>query len=121
VLILPDFSKPLKITTDASISSLGFEISQVDDKGQEHPVAFDKRSTHQHERNYGITVLELLSLIFCLKQYRTFFVNNTFEVVTDHLCLPLHDETDFPQQITVSTQTDLADSLTTAMIDSAVN
>jgi hypothetical protein len=79
VLILPDFSKPFKITTDASISSLGFEISQVDDNGEEHPVAFGSRSTHQHERNYGITELELLSLHYCLKQYRTFFVNNTLK------------------------------------------
>jgi hypothetical protein len=88
VLLLPDFSKSFKLTTDASISRLGFEISQVDHNGQEHPVAFGvSRATHQQERNFGITELELLSLICGVKQYRTFFVNNTFEVVTDHLCL----------------------------------
>jgi hypothetical protein len=176
VLILPDFSNPFKITIDASISHLGFQISQIDNNGQEHSVAYGSRSTHQHERNYGITELELLTLIYCLKQYRTFFVNNKFQVVTDHLCLKylktmqlghnprlkrwalflqefqftisyrkgrhnyvadalsrmyennyerktpndksksvsesaqLQDETDLPQQISVSTQTDLADS-----------
>jgi hypothetical protein len=87
ILILPDFSKSFKITIDASISGLGFEISQIDSNGEEHPVAYGSRSTHQHERNYGITELELLSLIYCLKSYRTFFVNNEFQVVTDHFSL----------------------------------
>jgi hypothetical protein len=185
VLILPDFSKSFKITIDASISGLSFEVSQTDNSGQEHHVAYGSRSTHQHERNFGITELELLTLIYCLKQYRTFFVNNEFQVVTDHLCLKflktmqlghnprltkwalflpgfrftisypkgrhnyvadtlsrmyennderktpndksksaienaqLQDETDLPQKVSVSTETDLANSLTAAMIDSA--
>jgi hypothetical protein len=125
--------------------------------------------------------LNLLTLIYCLKQYRTFFVNNEFQVVTDHFSLQflktmqlghnprltrwalflqefkftvvfrkgrhnyvadalsrmyednderktpnnksesasesaqLQDETELPQRVSVSTQTDLA----AAMIDSA--
>jgi O-acetyl-ADP-ribose deacetylase (regulator of RNase III)/transposase InsO family protein len=87
ILILPDFSKPMKISIDASISGLGYEISQMDSNGEEHPVAYGSRSTHKHERNYSISELELLSLIFCLKQNRTYFVNNHFHVVTDHASL----------------------------------
>jgi hypothetical protein len=87
VLILPDFSKTFKIITDASTSGIGFEIAQQDDKGQEHPVAFGGRSLTASEKNYGITQLELLALIHCLHAYRSFFVNNEFTVVTDHLNL----------------------------------
>jgi hypothetical protein len=58
----------MKITIDASISGLGFEISQIDSNGEEHPVAYGSRATHKHERNYSISELELLSLIFCFKQ-----------------------------------------------------
>jgi hypothetical protein len=85
VLILPDFSKSFKIITDASTSGIGFEIAQLDDNGQEHAVAFGGRSLTPSEKNYSITELELLSVIHCLHAYRSFFVNNTFTVQTDHL------------------------------------
>jgi hypothetical protein len=39
------------------------------------------------EKIYGLTQLELLSLIHCLHAYRLLFVNNKFTVVTDHLNL----------------------------------
>jgi hypothetical protein len=87
VLILPDFSKSFKIITDASTSGVGFEIAQLDDKGLEHPVAFGGRSLTSSEKHYSITELELLALIHCLHAYRSFFVNNTFTVVTDHFNL----------------------------------
>jgi hypothetical protein len=77
----------MKISIDASLSGLGFEISQIDSNGEEHPVAYGSRATHKHERNFTITELELMTLIFCLKQYRTFFLNNHFHVVTDHASL----------------------------------
>jgi hypothetical protein len=83
-LILPDFSKLFKTKTDASTSGIGFEIAQQDDKGREHPVAFG-RSLTASEPKYGITELELLSLIDCLHASTSFFVNNKFTVVTDHL------------------------------------
>jgi hypothetical protein len=59
----------------------------LDDKGQEHPVAFGGRSLTPSEKNYSITKLELLSVIHCLHANRSFFVNNTLAVVTDHLNL----------------------------------
>jgi hypothetical protein len=71
VLILPTFSRPFKIITDASTSGIGFEIAQKDDLGQEHPVAYGGRSLTPAEKRYGIMQLELLSLILCLKAYRT--------------------------------------------------
>jgi hypothetical protein len=87
VLILPNFSRPFKIIKDASTSGIRFEIAQKDDLGQEHPVAYGSRSLTPAEKRYGIMQLELLSLIHCLKEYRTYFINSKSEVVTDHLSL----------------------------------
>jgi hypothetical protein len=73
ILILPDFSKPMKISIDASLSGLGFEISQIDSNGEEHPVAYGSRATHKHERNYSITELETLTLDFLLETVQNIF------------------------------------------------
>jgi hypothetical protein len=45
------------------------------------------RSLTPAEKRYGIMQMELLSLIHCLKEYRTYFINSKLEVVTDHLSL----------------------------------
>jgi hypothetical protein len=41
VLTLPDFSKNFRITTDASKYACGMMLSQIDEKGNERPVAFE--------------------------------------------------------------------------------
>lgn len=63
VLAYPQFGPGHQFTleTDASLAGLGAVLSQADEKGQLHPVAYASRTLHKHEQNYPITELETLA------------------------------------------------------------
>ena len=62
VLAYPRFGLGVEFTleTDASGVGLGAVLSQTQDDGQLHPIAYASRSLDSSERNYGITELETL-------------------------------------------------------------
>ena len=60
VLIHPDPSKPFIVECDASNYAIGGILSQKDDEGKLHPVAYYSRSLLIVEVNYSITEKELL-------------------------------------------------------------
>ena len=65
VLVYPQFksSEPFVLETDASIQGLGAVLSRRQVDGKIHPIAYASRSLNVHERNYGITELEMLGLV----------------------------------------------------------
>jgi hypothetical protein len=93
VLTLPDFSKNFIVATDSSTQGTAFYISQLDEQCLERVIAYHQpwytfgTALKDYQRNYSITELECLSLILCLHDYRTYFVNTTFEWRTDHVSL----------------------------------
>ena len=50
------------LETDAILAGLGAVLSQKDERGHMHPVAYALRTLHKHERNYHITELETLGI-----------------------------------------------------------
>ena len=52
--------------------------------GREHVVAYAARSTNKHERNYPITELELLGVVFAVEQFDHFLRHHQFVVITGH-------------------------------------
>ena len=52
------------LETDASTTGLGAVLSQTQLDGTIHPVAYASRSVDKHERNYGISELETLGLVW---------------------------------------------------------
>ena len=62
LLAFPDFTKPFLLETDASKEVLGAILSQKQDNGRFHPVAFGSRSLMPAERNYHSSKLEFLAL-----------------------------------------------------------
>ena len=62
VLVFPDFNKPFLLETDASKEGLGVVLSQKQDDGRYHPVAFGSRTLTQSEQNYHSSKLEFLAL-----------------------------------------------------------
>ena len=62
LLAFPDFTKPFLLETDASKEGLGAILSQKQDDGRFHPVAFGNRSLMPAERNYHSSKLEFLAL-----------------------------------------------------------
>ena len=84
VLAYPDFSRPFILDTDASDVGLGGVLSQVDDEGREHVIAYGSRLLTKPERKYWVTRRELLAVITFIQQYRPYLICQKFMLRTDH-------------------------------------
>ena len=65
VLGYPDFNREFMLETDASLHDLGAVLSQQDETGKLHVIAYVSQSLHPSERsmhNYSSAKLELLAL-----------------------------------------------------------
>ena len=72
------------VETDASVLGLGAVLSQKQANGHTHPIAYASRSLHTHEKNYGITELETLALVWAVKLFRPYLLGHKTVVFTDH-------------------------------------
>ena len=86
VLAYPLFSPKHQflVETDASVLGLGAILSQKQPNGHTHPNAYASRSLHTHEKNYGITELETLALVWAVKLLRPYLSDQETAVFTDH-------------------------------------
>ena len=80
----PDFKKPFTLETDASIKGLGVILSQVQDDGKLHPLAYASRSFSQSEKNYAITELETLVVVWAVTHFHYYLYGNEVTVITDN-------------------------------------
>ena len=69
VLVFLDFDKPFLLETDASKEGLGAVLSQKQDDGHYHPVAFGSRSLTPAEKNYYSSKLEFLTLKWSVMEH----------------------------------------------------
>lgn len=83
----PDFNLPFCIQTDASLVGIGAELFQVDKEKQRHTIAFASRSLSGSERNYSVTELELLGILFACHKFRVYIIGYPINVYTDHKAL----------------------------------
>lgn len=79
VLSHPDFSRPFV--------GVGSVLFQVDDDGQERPIAFMSRKFNSAQRNYSVTEQECLTAILSLKKFRAYVEGMRFKIITDHASL----------------------------------
>ena len=84
VLAYPDFARPFTLHTDASGKGLGAVLEQEGEEGKNHPVAYASRTLSKHEKNYGITDLEALGVVWALRHFRAYLLGHACVVVTDH-------------------------------------
>ena len=84
VLAYPCFGKDFILETDASIMGLGAVLSQRQTDGLPHPIAFASRALAPAERNYGITDLETLAMIWALSHFHYYLYGHRVQVITDH-------------------------------------
>ena len=69
---------------------LGAILSQEQEDGTIHPVAYASRSLDKHERNYGISELETLGLVWAVRYFRPYILGHPCTVYTDHVaCLSI--------------------------------
>ena len=87
VLSFPDFTKPFILETDASGAGLGAVLAQKQEDGTVRPIVYASRSLQSHEKNYGITELEGLGVVWAVKHFRPYLYGHQCEVYTDHSAL----------------------------------
>lgn len=83
VLIMPDFTKPFIITTDASDTAIGAILSQGE-IGEDRPNSYASRSLNAAERNYSTIEKEQLAMVWGTNNYRPYVLGRKFTIVTDH-------------------------------------
>eukprot|EP01125_Pyxidicula_operculata_P015298 TRINITY_DN5178_c0_g2_i3.p1 TRINITY_DN5178_c0_g2~~TRINITY_DN5178_c0_g2_i3.p1 ORF type:complete len:280 (+),score=-8.18 TRINITY_DN5178_c0_g2_i3:314-1153(+) len=79
-------SLPFILSTDACMNGLGAVLSQVQ-QGKERVIAYASRATNKQERNYGITQLEGLAIVWGIEKFRPYLKDQRFRVITDHKAL----------------------------------
>lgn len=84
ILSYPNFEKPFILYTDASTFALGAILSQESEDKKEHVTS---RTLNKHERNYGITELECLAVVWAVKHFHHYLHGQKFTVITDHAAL----------------------------------
>ena len=84
VLVFPDFEKEFVLETDASGQGLGAVLAQ---SGAKAPIAYASHTLQKHERNYGVTELEALGVVWAVKHFRPYLYGHRCQVITDHEAL----------------------------------
>ena len=89
ILAFPNFELPFILETDASGVGLGAVLSQQ--QGSEptscRPIAYASRTLQKHERNYGISELEALAVVWATKHFHAYLYGHQCKVFTDHSAL----------------------------------
>ena len=87
VLGLPDFTKPFRLSTDASNFGISAILSQTDEEGKElYVIGYRSRALTGAEENYSTIEKEKLTIISELKKFVYYLMGTAlpFEIVTYH-------------------------------------
>ena len=84
VLSYPRFDRGFTLETDASGLGLGAVVSQTQEDGKLHPIAFASRALSPCEKNYGITELETLAVVWAISHFKPYLYGRDVMVFTDH-------------------------------------
>ena len=80
VLCYPSFDSPFVLETNA-IDAI---LSQPQQDGHQHPVAYASRSLTAGERNYSITKLKTLMVVWSITHFHFYLYGQKVTVYTDH-------------------------------------
>ena len=85
VLAFADFEKEFQLETDASSEGLGAVLSQKQEDGKWHPIAFGSRELKGGEGKYHSSKLEFLALKWAItEQFREYLQYRPFTILTDN-------------------------------------
>jgi len=78
VLILPNFSLPFTLETDASAVPIGAVLSQAG-----HQLAFFSRKMSRRFQQSSVYVRELFAITEAIKKWRQYLIDRNFKIFTD--------------------------------------
>ena len=96
VLAFPNFNETFLLETDACVKGLGAVLSQKQSDSCFHPVAYASRSLSAPEKNYSITELETLAVVWAIQHFHAYLYGHEVTVVTDHSAVQAVLETPSP-------------------------
>ena len=70
ILAYPDFARNFVLETDASKQGLGAILSQLQDDSKLHPLAYASRSLSPSKKNYAVTELETLAVVWAITHFK---------------------------------------------------
>ena len=86
VVRYPDFSRPFFLYTDASGTGLGAVLAQKEEE-EEYVIAYASRTLTPAEKNYAVTEMECLAIVWAVKYFRHYLYGSKFTIITDHSAL----------------------------------
>jgi len=87
VLGIADPNKDYIVHTDASDWALGTMLAQLDENGDEHPIAYASKTLNSAQRNYDTTDREALAIVWALEQFNTYCEGHKYTLLSDHKAL----------------------------------
>ena len=87
VLQAPDFDRPFVLQTDASDRGIGAVLSQYDDSGVKHPVAYYSRKFLPREEHYSTFERRSVWQSSGVHTFRVYLLGRPFTIQTDHRSL----------------------------------
>ncbi|XP_069183685.1 uncharacterized protein [Procambarus clarkii] len=86
ILRSPSFEDRFILTVDASDYGLGSILSQTDEKGVEHPIAYHSKKFTPSQLNYSVIEKETLALISSFQHFEVYLTSNSHPILvrTDH-------------------------------------
>ena len=87
VLKAPDFSKPFILQTDASDRGIGAVLSQIDENGDDHPIAYFSKNLLPREQRYSTVEKECLAIKLATHAFRVYLLGRKLIIQTDHRAL----------------------------------
>ena len=83
VMAYPDFGKPFIVKTDASLSAIGYCLTQMVD-GKERVISYGSKKLSRPQQRWSTYDREFFALIAAVRANAHYLRHNRFMVVTDH-------------------------------------
>jgi hypothetical protein len=84
VLIVPNVEKPFLVQVDASDFAVGVCISQYDELGNEHPVAYGSQKLTDSQVRWSTIEKEAYAVVWALQRFDTLLFGADIEIYSDH-------------------------------------
>jgi hypothetical protein len=84
ILVPPNWDKDFDVYVDASNVAIGSILSQKDDSQHDHPIYFASCQLNTAEKNYSVTELEALGMIFFVQKFCHYLLGYEFTFYVDH-------------------------------------